>query len=86
LQPANVELAIESTPPGAEVVLAGRGIGKTPFHGSLARSAGNVTLVLRLPGYADRSVVVHPDRAISERIKLVAAPPRVNHDKSVNPF
>jgi serine/threonine-protein kinase len=83
-QPANVELAIETTPPGAQVLLAGKGLGKTPFHGYLPRGDGNVTLVVRLSGYIDRTVVVHPDRAIRERVKLV--PARGKRDQSVNPF
>jgi hypothetical protein len=82
--PATVDVVIDSSPPGAQIVVAGKGLGKTPFRGTLPRSSASATLVVRLAGYADKSVIVHPDRAISERIKLV--PAAAKRDKSVNPF
>jgi hypothetical protein len=85
--PAAVDVAIDSTPSGAQLVFAGKTLGKTPFHGTLPRSSAGATLVVRLAGYADKTVVVHPDHAISERIKLVpAAAPAAKRDQSVNPF
>ena len=71
-------------------MLAGTVLGKTPFHGTLPHRNGELTLLVRLAGYADRSVVVRADQLISERVKLVKqAPPRPppgNRDQSVNPF
>ncbi len=89
--PRTVEVAIDSTPRGASVVVAGAVLGKTPFRGTLPHGERDVTIVVRLRGYADRSIVVRPDRSISQRIKLVAnPPPRVqpprNRDYGVNPF
>jgi hypothetical protein len=85
-----IEVTIESAPPGAQLMLAGSVLGKTPFHGTLPRRNGELTLVIRLAGYADRSVVAHADQPISEHIKLVKLiPPRSsrgNRDQSVNPF
>jgi len=48
-----------------------------------------MTLVVRLRGYSDRTIVVRPDQPISKSIKLVAIPkvqPPRNRDYSVNPF
>ncbi len=87
--PRTVEVAIDSTPPGAAVLLAGAVLGKTPFRGTLPHGERDLTLVVRLRGHADRSIVVRPDRSISQRIKLVASPrvqPPRNRDYSVNPF
>jgi hypothetical protein len=89
-EPATIEFSVESTPAGAQVLLDGAMLGKTPFHGTLPRQARNATLVLRLAGYLDHSVVVHPDKPITERLELVRAPPKPlrtpRGDRSVNPF
>ena len=83
-------MAVDSVPAGAQVLRAGTVLGKTPFHGTLPRRDADVTLVVRLAGYADKSVVVHADHAVSEHIKLGRAtpghPPKANRDQSVNPF
>jgi hypothetical protein len=90
--PGTVDIAVDSVPSGAQVLRAGVVLGTTPFRGTLPRRDGAVTLVVRLAGYADKRVVVHPDHAVSERIKLVrsarppAPVPRANRDQSVNPF
>jgi hypothetical protein len=86
--PPAFEVAIESVPAGAQVVLGGTVLGKTPFHGTLRRS-NDATLVIRLAGYADRTVAVHAGQSLSERVKLVKSasrPPRQSRDQSVNPF
>ena len=87
--PATVDVSVDSVPAGAQVLRAGTVLGKTPFHGTLPRRDGDVTLVIRMAGYADKTVVVHADHAVSEHLKLVrpaaAHPPR-NRDQSVNPF
>jgi len=81
-----VDVAIETTPPGATVELAGKLVGKTPFHGRLPRRDGSVPLIVRLEGYADKTLSVHADRAISARVDLVAAPRVPSRDRGVNPF
>jgi hypothetical protein len=87
---ATVDVAVDSVPAGAQVMRGSTVLGNTPFHGTLPRRDSDVTLVIRLAGYADRSVVVHADHAVSEHIKLVrsaSAPTRKpNRDQSVNPF
>jgi serine/threonine protein kinase len=88
LTAATVDVAVASVPEGAQIMFAGAVLGKTPFHGTLPHQDGDVTLVIHLAGYADGRVVVHADRAVNERIKLVRSPPRrkANRDQSVNPF
>jgi len=87
---APVEVTIDSVPAGAQVMRSGAVLGNTPFHGTLPRRDGAVTLLVRLAGYADKTVVIHPDHAVSERIKLVRSAPapaqKPNRDSSVNPF
>jgi eukaryotic-like serine/threonine-protein kinase len=88
--PGPTDVAIETVPPGAQLMTGGALLGKTPFHGLLPHHAGDVTLVIRLAGYVEKSVVVHGDRSIREHIKLAPIPavraPRVDRDRSVNPF
>lgn len=70
-------------------MLDGSVLGKTPFHGSLPRRDRDVALVVRLAGYADKTIVIHTDQAVTRRLSLVkaAAPrPRPDRDQSVNPF
>jgi eukaryotic-like serine/threonine-protein kinase len=91
---ATIDVAVDSVPAGAQVLLAGTVLGKTPFHGTLPRRNGDVTLTVRLAGYADKSVAVRADHAVTETIKLVrsatspppARPRKTNRDQSVNPF
>jgi hypothetical protein len=87
---ATIDVEVDSVPSGAQIILAGAVLGTTPFHGTARRRDGDVTLVLRLTGYVDRSVVVRADRPVTERIKLVrstpARAPKTNRDQSVNPF
>jgi hypothetical protein len=69
-------------------MLGARLLGKTPFHGTLPRRSGELTLVIRLAGYLDKDLVVRGDRPIKERVKLVRASGSdpADRDKSVNPF
>src|SRR5439155_22566308 len=89
-EPATVEVAIDSAPPGAQVVVDGTVVGTTPFHGRLPRRDRDVKLVIRLAGYIDRTVVAHASHPITERVKLVrpAAPPprssKTTRDQSYN--
>jgi hypothetical protein len=83
-------VSVETVPAGAQILLGDTAFGKTPFHGTLPRRDGDVTLVVRLAGYVEKAVVVRADQSIDEHIKLVGAPPvptsRVNRDQSINPF
>jgi hypothetical protein len=80
---------VESTPAGADVVLNGSVLGKTPYRGAQPRRTGDATLVLKLSGYADRTVTVRADQAIHQRVELAKDPARSpipKRDQSVNPF
>jgi hypothetical protein len=88
-----IDVAVDSAPAGAQVVLDGAVLGTTPYRGTLTRRDRDIKLVLRLAGYADRIVLARESQPISERVMLVrkAAPPaakssRTDHDRSVNPF
>jgi eukaryotic-like serine/threonine-protein kinase len=88
-----VDVAIDSIPPGAQVVLDGTVLGTTPYHGALPRGDREARLVVRLAGYADKVVVARASQPTAERVTLVRkipppAPPRPKAapDRSVNPF
>jgi hypothetical protein len=57
-QTPSIELTIDSDPPGAQIVVADRVLGTTPFHRTLARHAGELTIVVRLAGYRNQTMVV----------------------------
>ncbi len=86
----SIAVAIDSDPPGAQVILGGRVLGTTPFHGELARQAHDVTFVIRLAAYAERAIVAHPSQAISVRVRLVrdgtVKPAKPDPNRIVNPF
>jgi serine/threonine-protein kinase len=91
--PALVDVVVDSAPSGAEVLLGGAVQGITPFAGRLPRGDRDVELVIRLAGYVDRTILVHPIAPIRERVTLArdpaAAVPRrstPDRDRSVNPF
>jgi hypothetical protein len=83
-----VDVLVESTPPGAQLVLNGVVLGKTPYRGALPRRTAEAALVLRLAGYADKTITVRPDHEIRERIKLAKTVrnPIPERDQSLNPF
>lgn len=83
---------MDSAPSGAEVLLGGAVQGTTPFVGRLARDR-DVKLVIRLAGYVDQTILVHPTAPIRERVALVRKPAAAvpkrstpERDRSVNPF
>jgi serine/threonine-protein kinase len=91
--PALVEMVVDSAPSGAEVLLGDAVQGTTPFVGRLPRGDHDVELVIRLAGYVDRTILVHPTAPIRERVTLtrkpaVAVPKRSTpeRDRSFNPF
>jgi serine/threonine-protein kinase len=92
-----IDVAVDSIPAGAQVVLAGTVLGTTPYHGTLPRADREARFVLRLAGYADKLVVARASQPIAEHVTLVrkapapppsppAKGPKVPHDRSVNPF
>jgi PEGA domain len=81
-----VSIAVDSVPPGAQVSLDGKVIGKTPYRGTVQRRSGDVALVVRYAGYADRTVMVRGNKAIHESVKLLPAVSKPDRDQSVNPF
>jgi serine/threonine-protein kinase len=91
--PAQIDVVVESAPSGAEVLLGGAVQGTTPFVGRLPHGDRDVKLVIRLAGYVDRTILVHPSAPIRERVTLARKPaPAVtkrsapDRDRSVNPF
>jgi len=84
-----IDVAIDSIPAGAEVLLGGDVLGRTPFRGKIGRGEVNATFVIRLSGYAQRQIVARADKRISQRVALVSlawpVAPR-DRDESVNPF
>jgi serine/threonine-protein kinase len=91
--PAVVEIVVDSAPSDAEILLDGAVQGTTPFVGHLPRGDRDVKLVIRLVGYVDRTILVHPTAPIRERVTLarkpaVAVPKRSTpeRDRSFNPF
>jgi len=87
-----IGIAIDSAPPGAQIVLDGAVLGTTPYRGTLPRGDREARLVLRLTGYADKVVVARASQSIAERVTLVrkAAPAtgrsKTDRDQSINPF
>ncbi len=61
--PANIELAIESTPPGADVFRVSDGVrvGKTPFKLSVVAIKGELLLKFRLAGHQDQEAAAATD-------------------------
>jgi hypothetical protein len=88
--PSTFDVDIESLPAGAQIMIGGTVLGTTPFRRALLRRNGEIAIVVRLSGYADKTLIVRGDQAVSERVTLVvqAAPPSRTPDRnqSVNPF
>jgi serine/threonine-protein kinase len=76
--PDRFDVAIDSSPRGAELWLDGKLLGKTPYRGSLPRAE---RLTVKLPGHHEQAITVRPGAA-RRSVKLVP----VAHDNGVNPF
>lgn len=75
-QGASGELRVTSEPLGAQVILGGRPVGRTPLH--LRRvTPGEHTVVLRRPGYRDekRTIRVVADLTTARHLPLRVEPP-----------
>ncbi len=91
-----VDVAVDSIPPGAQVLLGGTVLGTTPYHGTVPRGDREARLVLRLAGYTEKVVVARASQPIAEHVTLVrkvpapspppAKDPKGPRDRSVNPF
>ena len=86
-----IDISIDSTPTGADVLLDGVKLGKTPYKGSVKSVPHDMKLVLKLSGHKDKTLSVRGDAAITETVKLdprTVRPsgPKPNRDQSVNPF
>ena len=70
-----VRLRFESSPAGAEVLLAGEeAIGRTPIDFQAPRGDEEIVFVFRLPGHVDVAKTVFPDQTKSVRADLNPAP------------
>lgn len=86
-----IAVSITSIPAGAQVVLAGKVLGVTPFTGSLPHTGENQRVILRLAGYKDAPRTVSMDSDIKLSVKLdkkhvAASPGTTDRDRGVNPF
>jgi len=79
---STVDVVITTTPPGAELTVNGRAVGKTPYRGTLSRSDRDAKLTLQLHGYRPQSITVHANAAIKQNVKLTP----MAHNQAVNPF
>ena len=93
-----VRVNLDSVPSGAEVLVAGKKLGVTPFHDD--RPAGNdrIVYILRAHHFADATVVVVPradfDQTVTLRavgtktpdnVPAAAAPPVAGPPSTVDP-
>jgi len=84
-------VSIDSTPTGAEVLLDGAVVGRTPYRGVLPATGADVTYVLRRAGYKPYRLAAPRGAALERTVTLernrVARPQvRDDRDESVNPF
>ncbi|HLL23265.1 MAG TPA: PEGA domain-containing protein, partial [Kofleriaceae bacterium] len=83
-------IEISSSPAGADVLIDGKRVGRTPYRAQRAMSAGEITLVIDLAGYQKRTVTVDGSVPIRQAFKLEPKRQprgsRPSRDDSVNPF
>jgi hypothetical protein len=98
-EPAAAPLAvsIDSTPSGAEVVVGGAVVGRTPYRGVIHATGADVTYVLRRTGYKpvrltaphgapfERAVMLEQSRVVHPQVRD-DRDDRDDRDESVNPF
>lgn len=85
--PKPVVWDIKSDPPGAQVIRNSDDtvLGKTPYRVEQTPTGGKLGLVLRLAGYADKSVVLEKDQDFQQEIKLSPAGPPPKPEKKKRP-
>ncbi|MEZ4431983.1 MAG: protein kinase [bacterium] len=75
LDKAPGELIVESEPPGAEIYVRGRFLGKTPWQSAeVDRTEEKMTLTLRMPKYRDKRVTVDWSRESRQTVKVDLEP------------
>jgi serine/threonine-protein kinase len=72
--PATVSIRIDSTPPGATVMIDDDVVGQTPWVGAIQRSESMVTLKLRRAGYRPQDLFITPTQAYAHKSILEALP------------
>jgi serine/threonine-protein kinase len=91
--PKTIHVQIDSTPPGAIVLLNGSSVGKTPYSVDVVPSSGPTAYSLRLDGYKDKPLDAPPaDKDYTQSVTLEKNPPAHSgphskaKDKFVDPF
>jgi hypothetical protein len=69
-----VQVAVKSSPEGAEVVQEGRAIGRAPMVVALPRSDKSVTLEFRKDGYLSSQRSITPTNDVEVTVRLLARP------------
>ena len=69
--PATIDVSIDTTPPGARVLLNGAVLGTTPYRGSLPRSDHPLELAISRESYVDEVITIDPSRPVARQIRLV---------------
>jgi hypothetical protein len=66
-----IDVSIDTTPPGARVLLGGTVLGTTPYRGTLPRSERQLKLAISLADFVDEVITVDASRPITRHLKLV---------------
>ncbi|HWO20935.1 MAG TPA: serine/threonine-protein kinase [Kofleriaceae bacterium] len=82
-EPTTIKVELATVPAGATIVLDGTLLGQAPFSGTLPRAYREATLVFRLPGYAERRLVVRTDTPIKQIVKLLPESPPLHSSEEV---
>jgi PEGA domain len=71
LPAATIDVSIDTTPPGARVLLNGAVLGTTPYRGTLPRSDRRLELAISRASYVDEVITIDASRPVARRIQLV---------------
>ena len=84
---ATVAIKLATAPRGAQVIVNGTSLGKTPCTITLPRSIERTTITFRIASFRDTTIAIVPDADVVKAVKLKPAPkPQPTDDQSVNPF
>ena len=73
-------MTIHSAPAGAEILVDGRAIGKTPLDGEVFVSPGSHTVEAKLEGYVTAKQTVQGTKGASQEVRLTLAPARTESE------
>jgi hypothetical protein len=73
----SIHLHVVSTPPGAEVSIAGKLLGATPLDTAIERRTGTDTLTIRRPRYQDVTATIDLSTDFTRTVALVPIPEAV---------